>query len=273
MIKRNDKIPGWMKNAFSWRENRIFVKSQAQLPPGVTQKDVPEWFTSAARAIQSGDWHLTTAASNVSKDSLYPNDKLQGDFEPGDAPVWGHKEDGVMVGETIDSYPSNEYWGKRKMRDERASGDTDPALRRPATDKKPAQGLIVVANRFRSPIDSSKEVSRSEDSILETFFHELSAHAGLRSQGISDEHGPLGNWLSIQTEPADHLAKAVHEFFSAPSETEAIKSVTPTTWEQAARSVEPKETVWQRAANTTAGGSSRKERNRQERQERQIYGE
>jgi RHS repeat-associated protein len=270
MIQRSTKIPDWMKAVFSVQGNRILVKTQFRLPPNVTQKDIPEWFLSAARAIQSGDWHLTTAAANVSKRSLPPNEKLQGDFELGDAPIGGPKSEGIILGETIDAHPLWSRIGLRKVADENAGGATNPLRRRPPSQQRPAQGLVVVANRFRSWIDPFPEVRRSDDAILETLFHELAAHAGQKSQGLPGEHSPGDQWLIAPITDADKLARDVHLFFNNPDEDPAIKSVTPNMWERAEGRHTPavpmpnpappyrttnsgnaqKENVWERAKRT-----------------------
>lgn len=184
MIKQNTHIPSWIRDAFSASGNRLLVASKIRLPKGVVQADIPEWFQSAATAIQSGQWHFTTGAASASADEQRPDEKLRADFEPGDRPVGAQpKTGGVTTGETIDPDPKTMTAG-RHMRDLTAGADATPSYR------QEGQGLLVVATRFLSAGNvDPREEKRSEDAILDTLFHELAAHAGLHSQGKPDTHG------------------------------------------------------------------------------------
>jgi RHS repeat-associated protein len=262
MIQGSSKIPKWMKDTFVVRGNKIFVKETFALPRGVTAAAIPTWFKEAALAINSGQWHLTTGAANVSNASMFVNEKLQGDYEKGDEPAGGTRHEGVMVGETLESMSGGSRLGLRKMSDENAAGGL---RRRPATDTTPGEGLIVVANRFRDPGGQQPDVARSNDAILETFFHELAAHAGQISQGLPSDHGPT-DWQIAPITTPDVLAKAVHDFFGNADETPLMQKAVPNFWDRIRYGLPPldpsqiqklgpkKEKVWERANRLGAPG-------------------
>ena len=231
MIKGSQKIPDWMKGTFYGGGNRILVMTRFRLPDGVT---IPHWFDLAAQAINSGAWHLTTGASNVDRSALFMGEKILGDYEEHDIPAGGGRTGGIVAGETVPTLPAGSSIGLRKMEDQSASGGPGSLLRRPPTDTKPGEGLIVVANRFRDTRNPSAEVGRADDSILESLFHELAAHAELINEGKDSDHNTMG--IDYYTSPitdADQLAKDVHDFFSPlPDETPLMQQAAPNVWDR-----------------------------------------
>ena len=263
MIQKNEKLAPWMKSMFAAKGNRIVLTTdKPRLPQGVKWDQVPEWFKSALLAINSEHWHLTTGASIVSDKSEWINNKLLPDNEVGDSPSGASKvgRTDTIVGETIasESLTPRQSMLSRRMLDTNAGGATNPLARRPATDRKPAEGLIVIANRFRDTKDAGREVNRSDNQMVETFFHELAAHASLDSKGESSEHGLSVDWVNAPVTEADKLAQQVHKFFDNPSEAPAAKSVNvrnhENVWDRVRKHVTPpplsrrlpKENVWDR---------------------------
>jgi RHS repeat-associated protein len=241
MIKRNSNIPQWMKDCFDVSGNKIVLKlwidtakpkqsAGPLLPPGAT---MPPWFETTLVAIKEKEWHLTTGVSIVTDPSDKFRNKLIGDHEPGDEPTLSAAKAGagnIFLGETIpaESKGITSIFG-RQMLDARAGGGTSGAggLRRgPSPGGAPAEGLIVVANRFRDTLAPGIEVLRSEDALLGTFFHELGAHAGLitQLQSAESEHAspdPAIGLLPMST--ADVNAMAIRAFFGHADETRAVE--------------------------------------------------
>jgi RHS repeat-associated protein len=282
MINKSDKLTPWMKSVFKVEGNRIVNDPTKfrQVPQGEV---VPEWFRQAVLAIELEEWHLTTGMTILKQqrgsEKTSVSTRLIADTEPGDYPVPSglgvHR--GLILGETIPSESMKIMEGTtpvaRKMLDDLAGGSEEgPDRRRPrGGDKRgterPAQGLIVVANRGRESKGAGKIEFRTEESMLETLFHELAAHASLSSQNMENEHGQLPdgteiNWRIAPVTTADVLGKEIWEFFGRPKET--LKEIPPDTiWDLARKGGTAKagatrpqrETVWDRARKV---GGSRK---------------
>ena len=225
MIQKSEKMPKWMKEAFAVKGNTLTLASRVKVRPD----DIPAWFKSAAAAIQSGQWHMTTGAAVVANSLERPEKRLVGDHEPGDEPRGGPKVDGVMTGETIESRPIGEYG--RKMLDSAAGGDENPGYRRPGKEGAHAEGIVIVADRFRSVSDPRVEIERSDDSILESLFHELAAHAGQHTLGKGSDHAS-GDYRRAQINEVDDLARDVDRHFGSPDERDKIKALS-NAWERA----------------------------------------
>ena len=239
MIQSSDKLAPWMKSLFAATGNRIVLTTDhPRLPAGVTWDQVPEWFKNTLVAINSKDWHLTTGASELSDQHELINYKLLPDKESGDAPGGTSRvaKTDITVGETVasESREPRESMLSRRMADDSAGGATNPLARRPRQGNKPAEGLVVVADRFHDPNAPGSQQRRSDSAMLETFFHELGAHAGLVSQGKPAAHGPDGG---VTPTEADILAQAVRSFFANPTESPTVAPVP----------VPPRENIWERA--------------------------
>lgn len=222
MIQKNGSLEPWMKAMFAAKGNKIVLTTNTpKLPKGTTWDQVPEWFKKTLLAINSEHWHLTTGTSIVSDKKEIINNKLLPDTEAGDSPAGYSKvdKDAVVTGETIasESLQPRESMASRRMIDSNANGPAVAGNRREAVNKKPAEGLVVIADRFRDTAAPGIEVLRDEDSMVETFFHELSAHAALISEGKAGDadHGPV-DYRKGQMTKADELAFEVWKFFNKP---------------------------------------------------------
>jgi hypothetical protein len=260
LINTSDKLPEELRRLFHVNRNRIVVWiGRPRLPPGMTE--FPEWFANAVDAINWGQWHLTTGTANIDRtSSLVMSDKIVGDYEDSDQPAGGMRSTGIVLGETVPTMSSGSFMGLRKMSDENAGGGPRSPLRRPPVDTPsgdtaPGEGLIVVGTRFRDVAHIGPEVPRAPGAILETFFHELAAHAALIDEDKSSDHSD-GNYLVAPITDTDILAKAVHDFFANPSEQPLIDQATVNIWERAKQDSAPPSTsttgpnVWERAKST-----------------------
>ncbi|MCP4265761.1 MAG: insecticidal toxin complex protein [Candidatus Brocadiaceae bacterium] len=219
MINNSAKLTPYMKSLFKADGDKIVIVSanRDKVPAG---ENVPQWFVNAINAIQRGEWHLTTGTSIVNPPPGYisMSERLIPDIDPTDHPVatgFSSKEEAI-VGETIPS-ESMAVMNKSTPFARKMSNEVDGGNRRPYSKSKPnipAEGLIVVANRFRDTKKAGIPALRHEDAILETFFHELGAHAALESKNIDSQHNPTGDWLNAPVTKSDHLALDVHKFFA-----------------------------------------------------------
>jgi RHS repeat-associated protein len=223
MIQSNSKLEPWMKAMFAAKGNSIVLTTdKPKLPSGTTWAQVPEWFKNTLTAINSQQWHLTTGAAIVSDRHDSTGYKLIPESESGDTPAGLSKvgASSIVTGETVasESLQPRDSMMSRRMLDSNANGPSVPGNRREQSGKKPAEGLVIVADRFRDTKDQGMDVLRDEDSLVETFFHELGAHAGLISQGQFSEadHGLGVDFRSAQITKADQLAFDVWNFFGKP---------------------------------------------------------
>ncbi len=220
MIQRNSHIPDYMKKAFSVKGNTLMMKDIEKAPV-----PVPDWVGSMLTAVQNGNWHVTTASA-VKDTHTRGSFVLKGDYETvgniKDVPGYRIKEP-PMLGS-----PGKERWmekfeippEKMAIRGETIpvegfqghSGKvtTGPFVRGDLTGSpRGDRGLLIVANRKEDKTQKdSKEEALSEDTILETLFHELAAHAGPIDEGIDDGHG---------TPNVDRMALDISVFFGMPS--------------------------------------------------------
>jgi len=242
MIKRSQKLEPWMKNFFDVEGNRIVIRlpTTDELPKGFSfERDAPKWFFNAVHAIKSGNWHLTTGAITISEHSRNIEKKLIPDFDPGDrwVGVGRGPQESTVLGLTVPGQDwVNEHGQAQdqpklevrlRMPHSTARGNENPQYRRPFGDGQPTQGLIVVGNRVRNKADDNiNVVIGKEDALLETFFHELGAHAGLASGGKFEEseHSDLYWRSGLAVRKADELAIEVRKFFGNPSRDSEIRS-------------------------------------------------
>lgn len=217
MMQRSTAMTPWMKSVFKAEGNKIVVDT-AKLNQVPSNEVVPQWFKNAIFAVQVKEWHVTTGTTILKETTgkTTAGEKLIADHEPGDKPIGAGQTGGkgLMLGETIAS-ESMKVMDQttplaRKMEDSTAGGE-DKGLRRKAGPGTPSAGLIVISNRGQAAKDSPADqvVKRSESNILETFFHELAAHAALDSQGKESEHAKPGETIK----ESDVLAVSVAAFF------------------------------------------------------------
>jgi len=222
MIKKS--LPSFFASLFHANRNRIVVWEGGAIPAGVT---IPEWFDNARYAVNSGVWHLTTGTVNIDDATPAPvGQKLAGDYEDGDLPIGGKRETGIFVGDTIPTMPQSTITLTERVTDENAGGGPKSLLRRPVTDKLPGESLIVLGTRFRDVAHGGPEIPRSDSAIVETFFHELAAHAYLFNEGKDASHSIGNGWKTSPVSVADVVAQAVYLYFGSMDETPLINQAT-----------------------------------------------
>jgi RHS repeat-associated protein len=199
MIQRNPHIDPWIKSAF-----KVVGKTLTMSNISNAKGPIPDWVTSMMTAIQNNNWHVTTASS-VRDQTSRGSFLLKGDYEPGDRPGQHLTEPGTLGdppktkwheafsippdnlavhGETI---PQEDIVGASGLKPDPPYMRNDAA---PGTTTRGDRGLIVVSNRAEDKTDpnSKGETTLSDDSILDTLFHELAAHAGRIDEGKEAAH-------------------------------------------------------------------------------------
>jgi hypothetical protein len=173
--------------------------------------DIPEWFQSTLRAISANEWYVTTGVILVSHSRS--GAALVADI--GKESRHHHvlrREDGILFGHTALMETKLIPFHLRRAPPKNKSA------------RRHNEGLIVIGNRFRYSETIGREVPRDDEAIVSTFFHELGAHAGLISEGASQESDHTSpNWQRGD-EPmskADILANQVSKFFK-PNEADEI---------------------------------------------------
>jgi RHS repeat-associated protein len=175
MIKRNDKLEPWMKDMFvaEGREIRLTSKRLPRVPKDSKTKAVPQWFANTLFAIRGNNWFFSTGATVISEKATLayvPDIDAESHL--------GHTIRGTRVtfGETK-PHPTLEHAEFRKAMRQKKNPDV----------RHPTEGLIIVTNRYRFSEKSTIDIARNEAAIVESFFHELGAHAALIDQGKPQE--------------------------------------------------------------------------------------
>jgi hypothetical protein len=250
MIKRNQKLLPWMRDMFAVNSlgNRICIKAGYKAP---NEADWPEWFSGLFYALEPKtvkvppewkgtgylkNWHVTTGVANVHKGDLPVRDRLRGDYEPGDAPsgAGGSKaSSSIIAGLTFEN--KNYQPGLYDILENAAGGTTRgkaPHYRLPEilNESRRPEGLIVFADRYCRKDGSDVRIRVNEDAILETLFHELSAHAGQMTMAKSSDHGfidfhvPDGDREKLITN-TDKLSWDIWKFFGKADESCLIQEL------------------------------------------------
>jgi len=226
LIKSNPKLEPWMKNLFVVKGNELRLRTlKPRLPVGVDwERDVPQWFKNTVTAIYSRQWYISTGTSLVS-------DKATASVIPDiDEPSGRNKtpartDPKITFGYTDPS--ANDQHLNLITR------DTDkPAEPKNPASRRPHEGLIIMTNRLQHSADKDTTVARSNEAIVETFFHELGAHAGIVSSASDADRkeawkkaGHKSEKYEIGLYPmseADQRAKEVNEFFDLDFEAENV---------------------------------------------------
>lgn len=243
MIKRNPHVPEEIKGGLLAKGNTIVALPTIKKRPGT----ISDWPDDFAAAFKSKHWEITTAQEdfevvkvgtdfrikrrilfNLQKEEFEPGSWIktgpdQQEWSPQTSAVFktfkrGQDQDEITYGETFASEEVNKHVKK---------GERAFEVR-----LKSKKALVIIVNRFTvngvkpsAPISSwfpflelfatSREFMTPEDQLLETFLHELAAHAGRMSQGKESLHG---NGI------VEDNASTIKELFPASPTTSKINS-------------------------------------------------
>ena len=220
-INASKKLESWMKSVFSVKGNVLTGSTNFKLPKG---KTVPKWFQLFVNTSLSNTTHVTTGEVRMEKAGV----SLYGDYERGDFPgnmvTTGKGGQKTFIGyaNIPDKYADNVItlgiW-QRDMVDDFAGWDGKNGLR--SVERR----VVVIGNRQAFGKDTAVI---DDEKILETFFHEVSAHQGVHDDiefnepkvSATDrlkrsEHSII--WVKTRTpDPSidsDVVAKEVEDFF------------------------------------------------------------
>ncbi len=219
-INASKKLESWMKSVFSVKGNLLTGSTKFKLPKG---KTVPKWFQLFVNTSLSNTTHVTTGEVRMEKAgvSLY-GDYDRGDF-PGNMVTTGKGGQKTFIGyANPDKYADNVItlgiW-HRDMVDDFAGWDGKNGLR--SVERR----VVVIGNRQAFGKDTAVI---DDEKILDTFFHEVSAHQGVHDDIEFNEpkvsatdrlkrsqHSIM--WVTTRTpDPSidsDVVAKEVEDFF------------------------------------------------------------
>ncbi|WP_173921932.1 hypothetical protein [Agromyces sp. Marseille-P2726] len=198
LIKRSRRVPGFLKRGLTVRGGALQVAGTLTRPEGTISEFLEPFMT----AIASGDWQITTADSTITVTGTDPTALAFSQL------VTPHLAKGQRLGSSFSSGPGGQrtfgasplYSKDREV----IFGWTVPAT---STEQlKTGRGLIVVVRRITviAPSGRKKVFVPSADEVVESVIHEISAHAGRISSGLTDTHG---------TRSVDDISAEVAEFF------------------------------------------------------------
>jgi hypothetical protein len=226
LIKSSPKLEPWMKNLFVVKGNELRLRTlKPRLPVGVDwERDVPQWFKNTVTAIYSREWYFSTGVtlvSNKAKASVIADidqpsgrDKTPARIDPK-----------ITFGYTDPS--ANDQHQVLMTKD-----SPKPAEPKDRASRRPHEGIIIVTNRLQHSEDKDTVVTRSNEAIVETFFHELGAHAGIVSSASKEDRKEA--WIRaghtskdyelglLPMSEADQRAQEIHEFFGVGFEAENV---------------------------------------------------
>jgi hypothetical protein len=210
MIKGNKNFPGFLKPHLSVAGNRIQMRPKAPATP-------PDTFSTYLQpfhhAFVAREWELTTADSTISIQLKADEALVLKNGQPTREyiqPITPHLAKGELIGEWFESSPGERSftpWRIEQHDRTRSMVIFGWTLGKHLTSElRSKRGLIILVSRMRV-IDSQGRTHHfipTDDEIVETFMHEIAAHAGLMSQGKPGTHG---------TQPTEFIADEIARFF------------------------------------------------------------
>lgn len=201
MIKENKKLTPWMKDFFAAQgdsfglnperakkvKNGMFRITMKAGEPKVNE--IPQWFLNALEAVGSGKWQFTTGVSLTSvksSDKMIPDGIVMPPLEDSGGKYIGFGF--TLRGKEIHLLTSNHSYA--------------------------TPNIICIANRFKYTLDRGNEVKNTEGQMVETFFHELAAHAALSQANLDSRHTSDDYRLGLEpVSQADHISREIALFF------------------------------------------------------------
>lgn len=200
MIKENKKLTPWMKDFFvvqgdSLALNPARVKKIKDGVYSISMKagepkvsEIPQWFQNALEAIGSKKWQFTTSLALTSTDATSR-------FVPDSLIMPSLPEDKKYIGF---GFTNPEH--------------TTQFLHLDGEFTQP--NVVSVVNRFKYSLTEGQEVKNTNAQMVETFFHELAAHAALAQVNLDADHASDDYRLGFAPmSQADSIAKDVAVFF------------------------------------------------------------
>lgn len=170
---------------------------------GASPQSIPDWFVSAVVAIHSGEWTFTSATAIY---QLYDDHILEVIDPHGSGPstpTTVAPNEGLMFGLTINNSGRNGIGGVVTVATEYRF---DSKVNSKTVPQQKAQLFSTLSDQFSITHEHAKN-SPEVFQLVETFFHELAAHAGQHTLGKPDVH---------KQRNVDDLAGEIKKYFHPP---------------------------------------------------------
>lgn len=176
-IKASNSIPDHYQAQIKWKQRTVYVTNpkRFRIPNDVIKK---EWVNDWLSAFTNTDWEITTGCLDFVVE--------KGTSSLPDITIT-HNPD-LSNGELVDGYTKSTMTQKshhtHSLSIER--GNTLPT----GVSLKSGRKAILIANRIALKLGNLvKTFKFTDEELVEVWFHEIAAHAGRNSQGLSDTHG------------------------------------------------------------------------------------
>jgi hypothetical protein len=211
MIKKNKKFPKFLAESLDGKGKSLIIPpgKSPQQPKDMIPRSLLKPFVDA---LQSKDWQITTAESTI---------KVEGAADKGKTfkqVITPHLSKGQALGSSRKTGPDmTEFMVEPlvSVKEEVIFGWT---VSRDSTEKlETNRGLIVLVTKITviNPKGQKKVFTPTEDDVLQSVMHEISAHAGRITEGSPSGHGDP---------EVDDIAQEVAEFFQDATGTTGFKS-------------------------------------------------
>lgn len=197
MLKRNKNVPDFLKKSIAARNGAIVLVGKLPTKPDGTFSEFLEPYLAA---LTSSEWQFTTATSTI---------EVTG--EPGSPQylqiVRPDLASGQRLGKDIKSGPGETTFFATPLYSSKSEVIYGWTVESGDTGKIGAgRGLVVLVTKITVTGQNGRKkvFTPTEDVVLESVLHEISAHAGRMSEGKPDTHGDRG---------VDDIAKEIGEFF------------------------------------------------------------
>jgi len=182
-IKSSDHVPQHFQDPLRARRNRILLTNplKFRIPSDVLPRDwTTDWLSVfvADGNPDNKDWEMSTGCLDI---------KVRKAIKTKDRITVVHNPD-LSQGESVSGFTKFTMTAKARDVSELAfeKGNTLPT----GVKLKSKRKFIAIANRVALDLDGKTEKLKfTDDELVETWFHELAAHAGRNAQGLIDTHG------------------------------------------------------------------------------------
>ena len=197
MLKRNKNVPDFLKKSIAARNGAIVLVGKLPIKPAGTFSEFLEPYLAA---LTSSEWQFTTATSTIEVTGEFGSPQYLQIVRPDLA-------SGQRLGKDIKSGPGETTFFATPLYSSKSEVIYGWTVESGDTGKIGAgRGLVVLVTKIAVTGQNGRKkvFTPTEDVVLESVLHEISAHAGRMTEGRPDTHGDRG---------VDDIARELGEFF------------------------------------------------------------
>jgi hypothetical protein len=179
VLKRNEKVPKWLKSAVSAKGDEIQLSGELKPP----SDKIWLFDESFAKAFSAGSWEITTAKATIEvtrgKDGLSWRQLVVPDLG------------GERIGTWMKTGPDDVEFSAGPLFSQEAEaiyGWTNPSTQTNKDKTKRDLILVVTEIEVTNPDGKKKTFTPGPDQVAEAIIHEIGIHAGRISAGLPDVH-------------------------------------------------------------------------------------